>query len=163
MEELPDGLSSTIRSHDPQFIIDHSISGVEINPGPNIQTDEQIAGVSAWHILQSASMPTWLSSWWNRLSERKLQHIVPCVFFSFVGGIAKDWYENSRADTVGSCSMLPPEDGGVVHTKLKVCPKFWHLYSFTPKCSSQVYHTTNIWVVDLSILPLHIGAHMQCK
>ncbi|KAI0248897.1 alcohol oxidase [Lactifluus subvellereus] len=45
--------------------------------------------------------------------------------------------------TVGSCSMLPREDGGVVDNKLKV------------------YGTTNIRVIDLSIIPLHIGAHTQ--
>ncbi|KAJ7493931.1 alcohol oxidase [Mycena latifolia] len=45
--------------------------------------------------------------------------------------------------TVGSCSMLPLEDGGVVDTQLKV------------------YKTTNIRVVDISIIPLHIGAHTQ--
>ncbi|KAJ7790621.1 hypothetical protein B0H13DRAFT_805428 [Mycena leptocephala] len=39
--------------------------------------------------------------------------------------------------------MLPLEDGGVVDTKLKV------------------YNTTNIRVVDISIIPLHIGAHTQ--
>lgn len=45
--------------------------------------------------------------------------------------------------TVGSCSMLPLEDGGVVDSRLKV------------------YHTTNVRVVDLSIVPLHIGSHTQ--
>ncbi|KAF8179476.1 alcohol oxidase [Pholiota molesta] len=45
--------------------------------------------------------------------------------------------------TVGSCSMLPLEDGGVVSPKLKV------------------YGTANIRVVDISIIPLHIGSHMQ--
>ncbi|KAH8983419.1 alcohol oxidase [Lactarius hatsudake] len=45
--------------------------------------------------------------------------------------------------TVGSCSMLPREDGGVVDNKLKV------------------YGTTNVHVIDLSIIPLHIGAHTQ--
>ncbi|KAI9439676.1 alcohol oxidase [Lactarius indigo] len=45
--------------------------------------------------------------------------------------------------TVGSCSMLPLEDGGVVDNKLKV------------------YGTTNLHVIDLSIIPLHIGAHTQ--
>ncbi|EED82977.1 predicted protein [Postia placenta Mad-698-R] len=45
--------------------------------------------------------------------------------------------------TVGSCSMLPLEDGGVVDSRLKV------------------YHTTGVRVVDLSIVPLHIGSHTQ--
>ncbi|KAF8268457.1 alcohol oxidase [Lactarius quietus] len=45
--------------------------------------------------------------------------------------------------TAGSCSMLPREDGGVVNNKLKV------------------YGTTNVHVIDLSIIPLHIGAHTQ--
>ncbi|KAJ7199539.1 alcohol oxidase [Mycena rebaudengoi] len=71
-----------------------------VNPGPDIQTDEQIAA--------------WIKNFFN-----------------------STWH------TVGSCSMLPLEDGGVVDNKLKV------------------YKTTNIRVVDLSIIPLHIGAHTQ--
>jgi len=49
----------------------------------------------------------------------------------------------STFHTVGSCSMLPREDGGVVDNKLKV------------------YGTTNIRVMDISIIPLHIAAHPQ--
>ncbi|RXW15191.1 hypothetical protein EST38_g10664 [Candolleomyces aberdarensis] len=45
--------------------------------------------------------------------------------------------------TVGSCSMLPREDGGVVDPQLKV------------------YGTKNVRVADISIVPLHIAAHMQ--
>ncbi|KAJ7141591.1 alcohol oxidase [Mycena filopes] len=76
------------------------LSGVEVNPGPECQTDEQIAD--------------WLKAHFN-----------------------STWH------TVGSCSMLPLADGGVVDRKLKV------------------YNTSNIRVVDLSIIPLHIGAHTQ--
>ncbi|KAI0316052.1 hypothetical protein OF83DRAFT_1084533 [Amylostereum chailletii] len=50
---------------------------------------------------------------------------------------------NTTYHTVGSCSMLPREDGGVVDTRLKV------------------YGTSNIRVVDVSVLPVHIGAHLQ--
>ncbi|KAH9988154.1 alcohol oxidase [Russula vinacea] len=52
-------------------------------------------------------------------------------------------YILSAAHTAGSCSMLPREDGGVVDNKLKV------------------YGTTNIRVMDISIIPLHIAAHPQ--
>ncbi|KZT50999.1 GMC oxidoreductase [Calocera cornea HHB12733] len=45
--------------------------------------------------------------------------------------------------TVGSCSMLPQELGGVVDHRLKV------------------YGTQNVRVADLSIVPLHIAAHTQ--
>ncbi|KAH9980477.1 alcohol oxidase [Russula compacta] len=45
--------------------------------------------------------------------------------------------------TAGACSMLPREDGGVVDNKLRV------------------YGTTNIRVMDISIIPLHIAAHTQ--
>lgn len=41
--------------------------------------------------------------------------------------------------------MLPRDKGGVVDPKLKV------------------YGTTNVRVVDISIIPLHVGAHTQCK
>ncbi|KAJ3560869.1 hypothetical protein NP233_g10553 [Leucocoprinus birnbaumii] len=44
---------------------------------------------------------------------------------------------------IGSASMLPREKGGVVDTKLKV------------------YGTKNLRVVDLSIVPLHVGSHPQ--
>ncbi|VDC04863.1 unnamed protein product [Peniophora sp. CBMAI 1063] len=45
--------------------------------------------------------------------------------------------------TIGTCSMLPLEDDGVVDTDLKV------------------YGTQNIRVVDVSIIPLQISAHLQ--
>jgi len=45
--------------------------------------------------------------------------------------------------TIGSCSMLPRNKGGVVSPELKV------------------YGTSNIRVVDLSILPFQISAHPQ--
>jgi len=51
--------------------------------------------------------------------------------------------EEEIIDTAGSCTMLPREDGGVVDNKLKV------------------YDTTNVHVIDISIIPLHIGAHTQ--
>ncbi|KZT28136.1 GMC oxidoreductase [Neolentinus lepideus HHB14362 ss-1] len=72
----------------------------ELNPGPEVETDEDIAD---W--LKSFMMTTY--------------------------------------HTVGSCSMLPKDKGGVVDPDLKV------------------YGTHNIRVVDLSIVPLHIAAHTQ--
>lgn len=47
------------------------------------------------------------------------------------------------ADTAGSCSMLPADKGGVVDPTLKV------------------YGANNLRVVDLSVVPLHFGAHPQ--
>ena len=44
---------------------------------------------------------------------------------------------------VGTCSMLPRKDGGVVDSKVKV------------------YGTTNLRVVDASIIPVLISAHLQ--
>ncbi|KAJ7766315.1 hypothetical protein DFH07DRAFT_769861 [Mycena maculata] len=46
---------------------------------------------------------------------------------------------SSTWHTIGSCSMLPLADGGGL----------------------TVYNTTNIRVVDVSVFPLHIGAHLQ--
>jgi len=57
-----------------------------------------------------------------------------------------EWLRNTTGTTfhtVGPCSMLPLEDGGVVDSRLKV------------------YNTTNIRVVNLSVVPLHIGSHTQ--
>ncbi|KAH9967749.1 hypothetical protein BGW80DRAFT_1462090 [Lactifluus volemus] len=72
----------------------------EHNPGPEVQTDEELVA--------------WIK-----------QHT------------------NSIAHTSGTCSMLPRDKGGVVDPRLKV------------------YGTQNLRVVDLSILPLHIGAPTQ--
>ncbi|KAF8958575.1 GMC oxidoreductase [Flammula alnicola] len=58
----------------------------------------------------------------------------------------QDYIKNhlsSTWHTVGSCSMLPRDKQGVVDPTLKV------------------YGTTNLRVVDLSIVPLHIAAHTQ--
>ncbi|TRM64604.1 glucose-methanol-choline oxidoreductase [Schizophyllum amplum] len=44
---------------------------------------------------------------------------------------------------VGTASMLPRKDGGVVDAQLKV------------------YGTANVRVVDASVIPLHISAHTQ--
>jgi choline dehydrogenase-like flavoprotein len=49
----------------------------------------------------------------------------------------------SEYHPVGTASMLPRNDGGVVDIKLKV------------------YGTTNLRIVDASIIPLHISAHIQ--
>jgi choline dehydrogenase-like flavoprotein len=72
----------------------------EHNPGPEVQTDEELIA--------------WIKQ-----------------------------YTNSIAHTSGTCSMLPRDKGGVVDPRLKV------------------YGTHNLRVVDLSILPLHIGAPTQ--
>ncbi|CDO76653.1 GMC oxidoreductase [Trametes cinnabarina] len=72
----------------------------ELNPGPDVQTDAEIA---AW--IKSIMTTTW--------------------------------------HTASSCSMLPKALGGVVDPELKV------------------YGTTNLRVVDLSVVPLHVAAHPQ--
>ncbi|KAI0682713.1 GMC oxidoreductase [Cytidiella melzeri] len=72
----------------------------ELNPGPEIESDEQLTK-------------------WIRET------------FSTV------WHTSS------SCSMLPKDKGGVVDHNLKV------------------YGTTNLRVVDLSVIPLHVGTHTQ--
>ncbi|KDQ55045.1 GMC oxidoreductase [Jaapia argillacea MUCL 33604] len=57
-----------------------------------------------------------------------------------------DWLKNHLSTTfhtAGSCSMLPRDKGGVVDPQLKV------------------YGTSNIRVVDLSVVPLHIATHTQ--
>ncbi|KAF8804963.1 alcohol oxidase [Phlegmacium glaucopus] len=72
----------------------------EVNPGPEVQTDEQL----------------------------------------------HDWIKNvinTTYHTVGTLSMLPRSKNGVVDPSLKV------------------YGTTNVRVVDLSIVPIHFAAHSQ--
>ncbi|KAK6540597.1 hypothetical protein TWF694_007992 [Orbilia ellipsospora] len=60
-----------------------------------------------------------------------------------------DWVQFARNSTlsiyhpVGTCVMLPLQDGGVVDSKLKV------------------YKTENLRVVDASVFPVQIGAHIQ--
>lgn len=65
------------------------------------------------------------------------------------------------SDTVGSLSMLPLEDDGVVDHNLKVLLPLTTSSSPCETLCRQVYKTTNIRVADLSIIPLHIGAHTQ--
>jgi choline dehydrogenase-like flavoprotein len=50
---------------------------------------------------------------------------------------------NTACHPIGTASMLPRQDGGVVDSSLKV------------------YGTANVRVVDASIIPLHISAHPQ--
>ncbi|TFK48618.1 alcohol oxidase [Heliocybe sulcata] len=57
-----------------------------------------------------------------------------------------DWlksYMTTTYHTIGACSMLPQDKGGVVDPKLKV------------------YGTSNIRVADLSVVPLHFASHTQ--
>ncbi|KAF8153936.1 GMC oxidoreductase [Crassisporium funariophilum] len=58
----------------------------------------------------------------------------------------RDYIKNTHSSTwhtAGSCSMLPRNKLGVVDPQLKV------------------YGTTNLRIVDISIIPLHIAAHTQ--
>lgn len=59
--------------------------------------------------------------------------------------------------------MMPLECRGVVDNVLKVTLTFHLPLGFSFSKIIQVYHTTNIRVVDISIIPLHIGAHTQGK
>ncbi|KAJ6593509.1 alcohol oxidase [Mycena capillaripes] len=93
------------------------LTPTEVNPGPDVKTNEQVS-----EYLKSS-----LTSSWRELYAEEFIDLLKPVF----------------EDTVGSCSMLPLTDGGVVDNNLKV------------------YHTTNIRVVDVSIIPLHVGAHLQ--
>lgn len=65
---------------------------------------------------------------------------------SFAGGSTQldDWIRDDIGTTyhpIGTCSMLPRDDGGVVDTQLIV------------------YGSANIRVIDSSIIPLHMSAH----
>lgn len=62
-------------------------------------------------------------------------------------------------DTVGTCSMLPLEDGGVVDPALRASSTL--LGDEGILIVMQVYGTTNLRVVDMSIVPLHVASHTQ--
>ncbi|PSR73741.1 hypothetical protein PHLCEN_2v10431 [Hermanssonia centrifuga] len=58
----------------------------------------------------------------------------------------REWVKSTFSTTwhtIGSCSLLPKEKGGVVDPDLKV------------------YGTNNLRVADISVAPLHFGAHPQ--
>lgn len=62
------------------------------------------------------------------------------------GEDAKEYVKNKFEPVyhpIGTCSMLPREDGGVVDPELKV------------------YGTANLRVVDASVLPIHLSCHIQ--
>ncbi|KAJ2925508.1 hypothetical protein H1R20_g11585, partial [Candolleomyces eurysporus] len=92
----------------------------EVQPGPSCATDEQLEG-KLYILIYWASADI---------------HSLPLTEYIKTGHI-------TTFHTVGSCSMLPREDGGVVDPQLKV------------------YGTKNVRVADISIVPLHIAAHMQ--
>lgn len=60
--------------------------------------------------------------------------------------------------------MLPRHKNGVVDPNLKVCPEYnvkelAHNY----RLIFQVYGTTNVRVVDISVFPIQIAAHTHGK
>lgn len=59
--------------------------------------------------------------------------------------------------------MLPKEKGGVVGSNLKVGGWLGIRAVNADQRTTQVYGTSNIRVVDLSIIPLHFAAHTLCK
>lgn len=69
---------------------------------------------------------------------------------------------NSQGHTVGTCSMQPQAQGGVVDP---VCNFATHVppvpHSSRLFQSLKVYGTTNVRVVDLSVMPLQFSGHPQ--
>lgn len=63
---------------------------------------------------------------------------------NFTGDALAQWFKaaaGTEYHPVGTCAMLPKEDGGVVDTSLKI------------------YGTANVRVVDSSVIPMHISSH----
>lgn len=101
------------------------------------------------HVLKSAA-PAWTA--WIKA------HLL--TTFRMSSDLREDCCAHMYSDTVGSCSMLPKDKGGVVDPSLKVCrhPIHHHTLLTTP----QVYGTTNLRVADISVVPLHFGSHSLC-
>ena len=55
--------------------------------------------------------------------------------------------------------MLPLEDGGVVDAALRASSALVDYVAIITFV--QVYRTSNLRIVDLSIVPLHVGGHTQ--
>ncbi|KAJ3559639.1 hypothetical protein NM688_g219 [Phlebia brevispora] len=101
----------------------------EIQPGPEVQTDEQLRGAYyVWHYGAHHGVM-------GAPGSELLNHF-----------LIIDWIKSmcrTTWHTVGTCSMLPRDKGGVVDHNLKV------------------YGTSNIRVADLSVVPLHFVGHSQ--
>ncbi|KAJ1304689.1 hypothetical protein OPQ81_005828 [Rhizoctonia solani] len=74
----------------------------------------------------------------------------PCVINETMGAQStedvKEYVKNKFEPVyhpIGTCSMLPREDGGVVDSQLKV------------------YGTANLRIVDASVIPIHLSCHIQ--
>ncbi|EKM59627.1 uncharacterized protein PHACADRAFT_250247 [Phanerochaete carnosa HHB-10118-sp] len=91
----------------------------EVNPGLEIQTDEQWGGMAICFRAKDEGSADEMAVDWLKKT------------------FSTTWH------TAGSCSMMPREKNGVVDTNLKV------------------YGTSNLRVVDLSIIPLHFASHSQ--
>ena len=68
-------------------------------------------------------------------------------------------YMQTTWHAIGTASMLPREKNGVVNPELRV--RVHPLLNLSLTNLRQVYGTRNLRVGDLSIVPIHIAAHMQ--
>ena len=114
----------------------------EANPGSACKTDEQIKGTLRFPTLSCHQLPTLLiMPSTEYIKQTFLTTWRTFYLSSYIAIEAKKHY----IDTVGSCSMVPRHKNGVVDPQLRV------------------YGTTNVRVVDISIMPLHVAAHTQSE
>ena len=142
------------------FLIDFFPRAVdEVNPGPNVKTDDDIRGKPSRQPRVLSRLDTDIDPPPPAASQPGSRNTCPPhsvstptpALSSHIHAPLTRPLRNCfsslpprRPDTAGTASMLPREKGGVVDPQLRV------------------YGTANLRVVDLSVVPLLFAAHTQC-
>ncbi|KDQ20144.1 hypothetical protein BOTBODRAFT_27554 [Botryobasidium botryosum FD-172 SS1] len=131
--------------------LNHPFSRGTIHITSRDPTDHPAVDPHCFEQEEDLEMLLEMAKWMRKLPETEpfksmvAKEVVPgpeCVSDDQLKDFIKNHMETTF-HTAGSCSMLPREKGGVVDPQLKV------------------YGTSNVRVVDLSVLPLHVMAHTQ--
>lgn len=109
----------------------------ELDPGPEIVDDEDLRG--EWLLILILDTNP------ENVADHIRKYLATTWRKVFQAPFHPKALTRNTADTIGSCSMLPRDKNGVVSPQLIV------------------YGTKNLRVADLSVIPLHIASHTQCK